>query len=59
MQVERSIIYLYKMLSGERVSNAWTICPQGRDNTLKEVLIPDRHMYCMVYVGKAFEAVWG
>ena len=27
--------------SGARVSNAWVICPPARDNTSKEVLIPD------------------
>jgi hypothetical protein len=28
--------------SGERVSNAWEICPRDRDNTPNGVLIPDK-----------------
>ena len=28
-------------VSGERVSNAWVICPQDRDNRAKALLIPD------------------
>src|ERR1700709_597932 len=29
--------------SGERVSNTWATCPQLRDNTWKQVLIPDNN----------------
>ena len=29
-------------VSGERVSNAWVICPQDRDNRAKALLIPDK-----------------
>ena len=30
--------------SGERVSNTWATCPQLRDNTWKQVLIPDNNL---------------
>ena len=47
MQVERTqqIVSGFQRqsatVSGERVSNAWVICPQDRDNSAKALLIPD------------------
>ena len=40
MQVEREPWYLYQGESGERVSNTLVTCPEARDNSLKEELIP-------------------
>ena len=37
MQVERTA----QAVSGERVSNAWVICPKAGDNVWKRTLIPN------------------
>ena len=41
MQVERTDISLLLLVSGERVSNTWVICPEAGDNVWKRTLIPD------------------
>ncbi len=40
MQVERGPCIRTGVPSGERVSNALVICPEERDNSSKELLIP-------------------
>ena len=44
MQVERGRPegFLEGFPSGGRVSNTWVICPPGRDNRAKALLIPDK-----------------
>ena len=41
-----------RVVSGERVSNTWVICPVLRDKPGKLGLIPDRTVCCMVCGGK-------
>ncbi len=41
MQVERgTFVFVQRFPSGERVSNALVTCPEERDNSSKEPLIP-------------------
>jgi hypothetical protein len=54
MQVERILLtsLLGDLISGERVSNTWIICPSNRDNTPKGVLILGSPKGRMVFGGK-------
>ena len=47
------------VISGERVSNTWVICPALWDKPGKLGLIPDRTMRCMSYGGKLLRCGMG